>query len=220
VSNAEERIEHSDMKATKSRSIELCEAILDELDLILSNSNPKQLSDTDLKIVQSLQILLSKSFSSLIETIEIHSEEEDEDAIILGKEPDCPLAALEYFDLGEVMLACAIAGSFMDASEFQRRVIKGEVAASAGAIGGKKSGDVRRAKRKWVLHAETIARRYVAENPHASQDSIASEISSAWKSRDVDPPGHMTLRSHVSKMQRDGTLPVLRRKTTKQLRIT
>jgi hypothetical protein len=78
--------------------------------------------------------------------------------------------------------------------------------AEMGRAGGKKSGEDRRARRKWVLHATDLAKAAYSRDPTASNDRIAEEIADTWKLQDVDCPGHRTLSKFVSELRRDGQL--------------
>jgi hypothetical protein len=79
--------------------------------------------------------------------------------------------------------------------------------AEIGRTGGKKSGEVRRAGRKWVPHATELAAAVCAREPAASNGRIAGLIADNWKLREVDCPGHDTLSTFVSELRASGQLP-------------
>jgi hypothetical protein len=79
--------------------------------------------------------------------------------------------------------------------------------AEIGRTGGKKSGEVRRAGRKWVPHATELAEAACSRDPAASHGRIAGLIADNWKSREVDCPGHDTLSTFVSELRASGQLP-------------
>jgi hypothetical protein len=72
--------------------------------------------------------------------------------------------------------------------------------------GGRNSGSTRRAKRQWAAHAEELAVAAYAHDPEASNDTIAVEIASCWKLKEVDCPGHRTLCDFVSDQKKRGRL--------------
>lgn len=80
---------------------------------------------------------------------------------------------------------------------------------AGGSLGGNKSGEARRNKRAktWEPHARELANAIREERPSFSQDRVASEIMARWKEANFDPPGHKTLKSLLSQMERDGQLP-------------
>lgn len=80
-------------------------------------------------------------------------------------------------------------------------------AVEAGRAGGKKSGQSRRAGRKWVEHARALAEVACSRNTSASHARIAAAISDTWKLADVNCPGHETLSAFVSELRADGQLP-------------
>jgi len=79
--------------------------------------------------------------------------------------------------------------------------------ADIGRIGGKKSGEVRRAGRKWVPHATELAEAASSRDPAASNERIAGAIADNWKLREVGCPGPRTLSTFVSKLRASGKLP-------------
>jgi hypothetical protein len=85
---------------------------------------------------------------------------------------------------------------------------------AGGSLGGNKSGEARRNKRAktWEPHARELANAIRKEQPSFSQDRVAGEIVARWKEASFDPPGHKTLKSLLSQMERNGHLPA--RKTT------
>jgi hypothetical protein len=80
---------------------------------------------------------------------------------------------------------------------------------AGGSLGGNKSGEARRSKRAktWEPHARELANAIREEQPSFSQDRVASEIMARWKEADFEPPGHKTLKSLISQMERAGQLP-------------
>jgi hypothetical protein len=79
--------------------------------------------------------------------------------------------------------------------------------AEIGRTGGRKSGEVRRAGRKWVPHATELAEAACSREPAASHGRIAGLIADNWKLREVDCPGHDTLSTFVSELRASGQLP-------------
>jgi hypothetical protein len=79
--------------------------------------------------------------------------------------------------------------------------------AEIGRVGGKKSGESRRASRKWVPHATMLARAVCSRDPAASNEDIAVAIADEWKLHDVDYPGPKTLSRFVSELRANGQLP-------------
>jgi hypothetical protein len=79
--------------------------------------------------------------------------------------------------------------------------------AEIGRTGGRKSGEVRRAGRKWVPHATELAEAACSREPAASHGRIAVLIADNWKLREVDCPGHDTLSKFVSELRASGQLP-------------
>ena len=74
------------------------------------------------------------------------------------------------------------------------------------AKGGKKSGSVRQKNRHWISEVEELAAKIRADQPDISQDDLATEIAFSFKS-ERRPPGHDTLKDHISKMEKGGKLP-------------
>jgi hypothetical protein len=79
--------------------------------------------------------------------------------------------------------------------------------AEIGRVGGKKSGERRRAGRQWVPHATELAEAASSRDPAASNERIAGAIADNWKLREVECPGHRTLSAFVSKLRASGKLP-------------
>jgi hypothetical protein len=78
----------------------------------------------------------------------------------------------------------------------------------AGRAGGKKSGEIRRAGRKWVPHATELGNAACSRNPNASHESVAGEIAFAWKLPEERCPAIKTLSKWVSEeRQPGGALP-------------
>jgi hypothetical protein len=79
--------------------------------------------------------------------------------------------------------------------------------AEIGRAGGKKSGESRRASRKWVPLATTLAQAAYLREPAASNEDIAGEIADKWNLREVNYPGPKTLSRFVSELRASGQLP-------------
>jgi hypothetical protein len=71
---------------------------------------------------------------------------------------------------------------------------------------GQLSGKARRANRKWVPHAEELAKQIRREDPKVTPPRIAAEINVRWKLADHHPPGQETLVGHIREMIKTGTL--------------
>jgi hypothetical protein len=52
-----------------------------------------------------------------------------------------------------------------------------------------------------------MAKAIRARNRTFSQDRVAEEISFTWQHKDPRAPGHVTLKSLISKMEKTGELP-------------
>jgi hypothetical protein len=76
-----------------------------------------------------------------------------------------------------------------------------------GREGGTKSGEARKANRRWTAHAEELAIPRYERDENASNDIIAGEISGSWKLADVHCPGVRTLSKFVSELRAAGKLP-------------
>jgi hypothetical protein len=76
-----------------------------------------------------------------------------------------------------------------------------------GREGGTKSGEARKANRRWTAHAEELAIAGYERNANASNDIIAGEISDCWKLAEVHCPGVRTLSKFVSELRAAGKLP-------------
>jgi hypothetical protein len=85
--------------------------------------------------------------------------------------------------------------------------------AEIGRVGGKKSGESRRASRKWVPHATILAQAVCLREPAASNEDIPVAIADEWKLHDVDYPGPKTLSRFVSEQRASRQLP---QKSSKQ----
>jgi hypothetical protein len=72
---------------------------------------------------------------------------------------------------------------------------------------GKRSGIVRRENRKWVKHAEELAKEIRKENPRLSQEDVATDIEARWKLDKIKCKGHPTLVKHIREMEKSGALP-------------
>ena len=72
---------------------------------------------------------------------------------------------------------------------------------------GKRSGIVRRENRKWVKHAEELAKEIRKEHPRLSQADVATEIEARWKLNKIKCRGHPTLVIHIREMENSGALP-------------
>jgi hypothetical protein len=72
---------------------------------------------------------------------------------------------------------------------------------------GIESGNKRRAKadETWKPHALELARKLREADPNLSQHRLADEISFGWK-LDQAAPGHTTLTTFISQLERAGTL--------------
>jgi hypothetical protein len=79
-------------------------------------------------------------------------------------------------------------------------------AAEIGRLGGRKSGELRRANRKWVPHATILAGAACSRNLAASNADIADAIEGDWKG-EADCPAYATLLRFVSKLRKNGELP-------------
>jgi hypothetical protein len=79
--------------------------------------------------------------------------------------------------------------------------------AETGRAGGIKSGEVRRADRKWVSQATALAKAACSRNPAASHAGIARDIANSWNLDDGDCQGDDTLARFVSSMRKNGELP-------------
>jgi hypothetical protein len=71
---------------------------------------------------------------------------------------------------------------------------------------GQRSGEARRANRRWVVHAEELAKQIRKENPYLKPPGIAAEINVRWKLADRDPPSYETLVGHIRGMIKIGAL--------------
>ena len=72
---------------------------------------------------------------------------------------------------------------------------------------GKKSEIVRRENRKWVKHAEELAKEIRKENPRLSQADVATEIEARWKLDEIKCKSHPTLVIHIREMEKSDALP-------------
>jgi hypothetical protein len=79
--------------------------------------------------------------------------------------------------------------------------------AESGSRGGIKSGESRRAARKWVPHATKLGKAACERNRSASHAAIAREIFDNWRLKRVKCPEHDTLARFVSECRRDGVFP-------------
>jgi hypothetical protein len=79
--------------------------------------------------------------------------------------------------------------------------------AEIGRAGGKMSGKVRLAGRKWVPHATELAEAAVKREPAASHERVANMIADNWKRDDVRCPQPRTLARWVSQKRARGELP-------------
>jgi hypothetical protein len=84
---------------------------------------------------------------------------------------------------------------------------RGMSPADIGRAGGKKSGEVRRARRKWVPHATELAKAACASEPAASHERVAVKIADTWKLREPACPAPRTLSRWVSKQRANSELP-------------
>jgi hypothetical protein len=204
------------LQTTKADAIKTCELVLEGLDRGLAEDD--YLSPEDRSRMELIRSELSLWFCYMAGNIEDEVEEEENDARMLGMAPDHTPSSLDWLGLTRIMWACIDAGSFLNTSDVLERMIKKGIYSSAGARGGKKSSESRRANRKWIQHAEELAMKYVVKNPEkASQANIASEILSGWKLGEVNPPGYDTLKTHIAQMQAENRLP---RRVAKPLRST
>ncbi len=72
---------------------------------------------------------------------------------------------------------------------------------------GKRSGIVRRENRKWVKHAEELAKEIRKENPKLSQEDVATDIEARWRLDKIKCKSHPTLVKHIREMEKSGALP-------------
>jgi hypothetical protein len=79
--------------------------------------------------------------------------------------------------------------------------------AEFGRAGGKKSAEIRRARRKWIPHATKLAKAACLREPTASHARIANLIADDWELPEVDYPGSRWLSGFVSKLRTSGQLP-------------
>jgi hypothetical protein len=99
--------------------------------------------------------------------------------------------------------ASEAASSSLQAAANARNLSPAEI----GRAGGKKSGESRRASRKWVPHATMLAQAVCSREPAASNEDIAVAIADEWKLHDVDYPGPKTLSRFVSEQRASRQLP-------------
>ena len=85
--------------------------------------------------------------------------------------------------------------------------------AEFGRAGGKKSAEIRRARRKWVPHATKLAKAACLREPTASHARIANLVADDWELPEVDYPGSRWLSGFVSKLRTSGQLPKNKRQT-------
>lgn len=168
------------------------------------------------KHIEFVRTNISQEFSFLIDVFEWMISMQE-------KELAAPEGPNYYFDFGDIFHSLSYIFSLFYAAGAEEGGANFDSAAflkSIAAVGGKRSGMVRRANRKWVEHAEEIAIGYVAENPIASRPKIAAEILSRWKLSELLLPTFETIEDHLTVMITEGRLPesVAKRGAAKQLR--
>jgi hypothetical protein len=84
--------------------------------------------------------------------------------------------------------------------------LSAQVRSEMGRAGGKKSGSVRKASRRWLPHATQLAIEVCESDPNASHETVAGAISDCWKLADVNCPGNRTLAKFVSDLRSTGQL--------------
>jgi hypothetical protein len=89
----------------------------------------------------------------------------------------------------------------------QVKKIRGGMPAELGRGGGKRSGVVRKAKRRWVTHATELAKDACSRDSDLSIEKVAGAISDHWKHKDPRCPGMRTLETFVSNGRKTGQLP-------------
>jgi hypothetical protein len=72
---------------------------------------------------------------------------------------------------------------------------------------GRKSGDARRAKRKWAEHARQLITEIVAASPHWGRDRIATQVAVLWKIDEDLVPSHETLKDYVEELEKNSCIP-------------
>lgn len=77
------------------------------------------------------------------------------------------------------------------------------------SLGGAKSGGARRKKRSntWEPTARQMAKSVREKEPRLSQDDVATKIILEWPDQNSKPPGHVTLKTLISRMEASGELP-------------
>lgn len=85
--------------------------------------------------------------------------------------------------------------------------LSARVRSEMGRRGGKKSGSVRRASRRWLPHATQLAIEACECGPNASHEAVAGKISDCWKIADINCPGIRMLAKFVSDLRSTGQLP-------------
>jgi hypothetical protein len=96
---------------------------------------------------------------------------------------------------------------------------KNFIAHRLGSIGGFNSGVARKeiAAQTWHPHALELALKSREQDRHASQDTVADDISARWRMDDPKVPCHKTLTTFISDAEQDGRLQKRKPKLTKRL---
>lgn len=88
-----------------------------------------------------------------------------------------------------------------------------QVQKSSGARGGAKSGRVRRAKAEetWIPHATELIINCRRTNEGFSQDDVAADVAAGWKKTEIEVPGHKSLKTLISRLEKKGTILKMKR---------
>ena len=65
------------------------------------------------------------------------------------------------------------------------------------AVRGQRSGETRRANRKWVPLADELVQQIMSETPGAKASRVADKTLTRWGRRSIPSPGYRTLYNHI-----------------------
>jgi hypothetical protein len=122
-------------------------------------------------------------------------------------------AIRDAFVIGAIAGDATIVKRIDAISRTSERDAVSQIHKSTGGRGGIKSGEVRRAKAEetWIPHATELAISIRNEPEMLSQDDTALEIAARWKKADVNAPGQKSLKGLISRLEKDGIIPKMKR---------
>jgi hypothetical protein len=109
-----------------------------------------------------------------------------------------------YSVLNIFMRAAEFIGSRVRPSLSQRNY---HAAMQGSAAGRRSAAKAAEASRRWQEHVEELALKLRRQKPKLSRERLATEILEKWAKPGVSAPAHRTVREHIVRLEKSGSLP-------------